>query len=72
MDKEKKLNLQIKEIKANIGTTIPAAGTASEIGSYPATTLDYWKKLNISVCVHLAKVYVNVTEQMFSVSVLVV
>lgn len=71
MDKEKKLNLQIKKIKANIGTTIPAAGVASKIGSYPATTLDYCKKLNISVCVHLAKVFVNVTEQMFSISVLV-
>lgn len=57
MNKEKKLNLQIKEIKAGIGTIIPAAGAASEIGSYPATTLDYCKKLNSSVFVYLAKVF---------------
>lgn len=61
------INLQIKERKVDIGITIPAAGAASEIGSYPAMTPDYCKRQNTFCICASSKGFVNVTEQMFSV-----
>lgn len=66
------IHLQVKEIKAGIRATISATGAASEIGSYPATTVDYCKRLNNFCVCASGKGFVNVTEQMFSISVLVV
>lgn len=66
------INLQIKEIKTDIGTTIPAAGATSEIGSYHEITPDYCKRLNTFCMCASGKGFVNVTQQMFSISVLFV
>lgn len=70
--KKKPLSLQIKETKADIETMIPAAGAASEIDSYPVTTPDYYKRLNIFCVCTSGKGFVNVTEQRFSIRVLVI
>lgn len=66
------VNLQIKEINSDIGTTILAAGATTEISSDSATTLDYYKRLNIFCMCASGKGFANVTGQIFSISVLVV
>lgn len=66
------VNLQIKEINSDIGTTTLAAGAVSETGSYSATTLDYYKRLNTFCMCASEKGFANVTGQIFSISVFVV
>lgn len=58
-------------MKVDIETTTPAAGAVSEIGSYPAATLDYYKRLNRFCICASDKGFVSVTKQMFSIGVLV-